>query len=331
MEPSNDQKWRRGGMTFSGLKETTQALNYMYAPGRQNFIPNANSSLDNKIVSSIGAVQYNGTKQIGSGTSGPGTLYSTNLTVTNPIGINDTHIGVIQNSGNKTQYVDFRHTDPVLVNNLRNNPLSIYAQGDGVKSRDIPAFFADVRPENYADYVQSHGQPIDQRTKELYIDGSPQVRILGLANDNPFLGLGRPVANDKPTFSGRVYGGNDTSSASGIASALYEQDGNICQNRALSQFAQGYNIAPQILSDKIIVEGPHSNNNLPWGPVKVTGNPETQQGGIWQQGNNPDPTIYHPLGIQSNNTMGMGASTPNYTVTVDQNPYKYGLPGSLIP
>lgn len=349
----DNNQWRKGGMTCNGLKETTQAVNYFYGPGRQNLIPDSNPTADFKSdnpsfkpsVSSIGLVQNNGLGQLASGSSGPGTLLSTNLSVKNPSGLTDAQIGVVQSTPNKINFVDYRSTDPALVENLRKNPLSIYAQGENVKNSDIPAFFADIKPEDYSDYIRQPEIHIDDETKELYIDGSPNVTILGLAEQNPFMGLGLAQPNSKPEFLGKVYGGNNSGDARQIAENIYNQgwtnnmdqveqfssgmNQEMCQNKALSQFAQGYNVAPQIVENKIIIEGPHSANNLPWGPVKVTGNPRTQQGGIWQRGNNAWPTEYNPLGIQNTNVQNNGYKPlpPKRFI----NPYKNGLPGTLVP
>ena len=346
----DNNQWRKGGMTFSGLKETTQAVNYFYGPGRQNLIPDPNPTADFKSdnpsfkpqVSSIGLVQINGLGQIASGTYGPGTLRSTNLSVKNPNGLTDAQIGAIQSTPNKINFVDYRSTDPTLVENLRNNPLSIYAATDKVKNADIPAFFADVDPEDYSDYVRGPEVDISDETKELYIDGSPNVSILGLAEQNPFLGLGQARVNT-PDFSGKVYGGSNSSDSRRIAENIYNQGwtnemgqsvenfgGGGCQNKALLQFAQGYNIAPQLLENKMVVEGPHANSNLPWGPIKVTNNPRTQQGGVWQKGSDPWPTKYNQYGVE-NNTNDSLSGYKHLPPKKFVNPYKNGLPGTLIP
>ena len=342
----NDQ-WRKGGMTFSGLKETTQAINYMYGAGRQNIIPDANPTADFRsnnpsfkpVVSSIGLFQTNGLGQIASGTSGPGTLFSTNVSAKHPVASTDVQIGVVQSTPNKVNFVDYRSTDPVLVQNLRNNPISIYAQGDDVKNKEIPPFFADINPENYSNYVHNENVDISDETKQLYVDGSPNVSILGMAEQNPFLGLGHVKPNTDPQFTGKVYGGNNSAEAEGIANNLYNQvwsgdrvenfgtqEGHRCKNKALVPFAQGYNISEQINERKLSVQGPNAQSNLPWGPIKVTGNPQTQQGGIWQKGDNRWPTKSSTLGIQNTNTYVQKPLPPKKFV----NPYKNGLPGTLI-
>lgn len=312
--------WRKGGMTCSGLKETTQAIDYFYGPGRSNIIPNAYG----EGISSIGYVQTNGLKQIASGDTGPGTLLSTNMSVRNPMGINDSQIGVLQSSGNRTNFVDYRSTDPSLVQNLRINPLSIYAVGEKTKDAEIPAFFADVSPDDYANYKRGVDVDISKDIKELYIDGSPNVSILGLQQQNPFMGLGPPKPNQTPHFSGKVYGGQ-TGNVEHIANAIYNSVGDSCQNKALAQFSQGYNVAPQIVENKMIVEGPQANNNIPWGPLVVTGNPITQQGGVWQNSHNTVEVAHGGIGIQNLNNSVYQAPTKGFV-----NPYRQGLPGTLI-
>jgi len=321
----NDQ-WRKGGMTCGGLKETTQAINYMYGAGRQNIIPDTNT--DKSLISSIGIFQTNGLGQLSSGTSGPGTLVSTNMSVKNPVASSDSQYGIVQSTPNKINFVNYRDTDPTLVQNLRNNPLSIYAQGNNVKDKDIPSFFANINPENYSNYIHESTVDISDETKQLYIDGSPNVSILGLTEQNPFMGLGNVIANVNPEFSGKTYGGNDSSSVNDIVKQIYNKDSNddyTC-SKALVQFSQCYNVAPQILKSKMVVEGPTAQSNLPWGPIKVTGNPQTQQGGIWQNGNNNWPTKESDRGIENNNIVIDKPLPPKRFI----NPYKYGLPGTLV-
>lgn len=320
---ADTKQWRKGGMTYGGLRDSTQARNYFYGPGRQNIIPDANPN--GTIVSSIGLIQNNGVKQVLAGPTGPGTF--SNVNVNGPsLGYNDEQQGVLQSNPNKVQFVNYRNTDPVLVNNLRNNPLSIYATGQNVKDAPIPEFFANISPDNYNTYVNLPGVKISDEIKELYIDGSPNVSILGLEEQNPLMGLGRAVPNSNPKFSGKVYGGTDSGNANHIAAAVYGmgRESN-CTNKALAQFSQGYNVAPQLIENRMIVEGPHVNNNLPWGPGIPNRDPRKQQGGIWPGPRDLTPAI--PQGI-SNKTRGMdNIPLPNKF----QNPYVNGLPGSLIP
>jgi hypothetical protein len=333
-KPQETNRWRKGGMTFSGLKETTQAVNYMYGPGRSNIIPNPGG----EGISSIGLLQTSGLGQIASGRYGPGTLLSANVSVKNPVASSDAQIGLVQSTPNKINFVNYRDTDPSLVQNLRNNPLSIYAQGEDVRNKEIPKFFADIEPDNYSNYIHEKYVDISDETKTLYVDGSPNVSILGLAEQNPFMGLGRPKPATTPRFTGRVYGGGATSSARETANFLYNQvwtsdkmgdsesfTDSHCQNKALVPFSQGYNIAPQILEGKMIVEGPGAQSNLPWGPIKVTGDPRTQQGGVWQK-SGVWPTRAVANGIQNTNVAVETILPPKRFV----NPYKNGLPGTLI-
>lgn len=349
-----NKQWWKGGMTHNGLKEASQVRNYLPNPGRSNLIPDPTQSLGTTtgVVSSIGAVQTNGLGQVAASRYGPGTLLSTQVGVTNPAGLSYNQIGVVEPPPNKMTFVDYRSTNPVLVDNLRKNPLSIYAQTQAVKESQVPPFFAYIQPSDYADYKNEMEKDISKETKELYIDNSPNVSILGLATQNPFLGLGRAVPNEKPQFLGKVYGGPSDSSAESIARNIYnqgwtqnvpnpdpalnfegvetfQQNPQRCQNKALVNFSQGYNVAPQIVDNAMVVEGPHANNNLPWGPRVVTGNPQTQQGGVWQRGQNPPPTKWDKVGIRANKN----AMAPQGHATIHNNfvnPYKNGLPGTLI-
>lgn len=346
-----NNQWRKGGMTYGGLKDSTQAINYMYGPGRSNLIPDPNGKSDftttnpsyKPVVSSIGLVQSNGLGQIASGNSGPGTLYSTNLSVKNPVAASDPQYGALQSNPNKMNFVNYRNTDPSLVQNLRENPLSIYAQGNDVKNKEIPPFFADIKPQNYSTYVHENKVDISEDTKKLYIDGSPNVSILGLAQQNPFLGMGHVIPNTNPEFTGKVYGGNNSGDANVIAENLYNSvwtssdlnkqgpksesfigSSEMCDNKALVQFAQGYNVAPQLLESKMIISGGPVQNNLPWGPIKVTGNPRTQQGGIWQ-GDSTTRRVNGGIENIRNRTINKTLPPKRFV-----NPYKNGMPGTLI-
>jgi hypothetical protein len=353
-----EKKWRKGGMTSNGLRRSTEVVNYFYGPGRMNIIPDAtnNKTISNHLnpISSIGIVQTNGLGQVASSTYGPGTLNSSNVQVTHSA-IRDTNsIGSMLQNDKRTQFVDFRHNDPVLVENLRKNPLSIYSTAEA-KQSEIPAFYSYVRPDNYDTYTSVPNQVnIQKNTIIEGIDGSPQINILGLDKQNPFLGLTH-VVNDKPLFLGKTYGGKDNASAKPFAENLYNQiyttntlepvreNFNVtyptknnkvhsgpCKNKALVPFMQGYNVAPQIIQNKMVNwvgDGSHAVTNLPWGPRKITGNPQTQQGGIWTKGNNPNTTL--PVHIGYSNRSPKGPRPPRIPKT-QMNCYKNGLPGSLV-
>ena len=325
---TSNAPWQRGGMTYGGLRDSTMSINYFNHPSRSNLLPDATQSRNSDIISSIGIVETNGLGQIASGAYGPGTLLSTNISVANPTGLTDINIGTIQSSGNKMSFVDYRSTDPVLVNNLRTNPLSIYAQGKDVRYSDIPGFFADVDPENYSTYVNVPDVNISNTTKELYIDDSPNVSILGLAEQNPFMGLGHAVPNTNPIFSGgKQYGGGRTSDANVIASRLYGSVSNPeGQNKALMSFSQGYNIAEQLNENRFVTDG--AGTAMPWGPMKITGNPQTQQGGIWQRGINPWPSEYNK-GVTT--AVDRNPSRVPINNNNSYNPYTRGMPGTLFP
>lgn len=335
--PFKNTQWQKGGMTSNGLRDAADVRNYFSGPGRQNIIPDATSS--SKMVSSIGLMDSNGLSQISSGVSGPGTLLSTNIEVRNQTVPNESQMGYFMPNTNKIQFVDYRQTDPVLVENLRKNPLSIYAVGDA-KNAEIPAFFSYIKPDNYNTYNTEYVQDIPEFTKELTLDGSPNVSILGLGYQNPFMGLTTGVVNSSPEFSGKTYGGSNDSSARPYADALYNQiwtDNNQnkptgsfgedkCQNKALAFSSQGYNISEQVKDGRMIESiGPkfHARENLPWGPRIVTNNPDTQQGGIW---NGKPATTNVPFGYRNNNNLPANVKLPQNRL----NPYKNGLPGSLI-
>lgn len=332
LSPFTNNQVRKGGMTSNGLRDSTNVRNYFPTPGRANIIPDATQNVNTLAmirdpnsfseISSIGQIRFNPLKDVAVSKYGPGTLMSTNSQPLNIAGINDAHIGYVQQNDKKTQFVDYRNVDPTLVENLRINPLSIYAVGKDVNSREIPAFFTDVRPENYAEYTNDAFIDISDYTKELYVDGSPNVSILGMAEQNPFMGLNTALPNTTPNFTGKTYGGT-TGSASNYADELYGRvnkdkiDGVYCKNDALVSFSQGYNVAPQLIDGIFNLEG--ARQSIPWGPIRPTGNPQTQQGGIWTKGDNPWPTV-------------RGSVLPNEDKPLylpKPNPYRYGLPGTL--
>jgi hypothetical protein len=354
-------QWPKGGMTSNHLRDSGNVLNYFYTPGRPNIIPNPSEHTgipvdDNGVmgpINSIGLVQTNGMKQISSGRYGPGSLLSTNIAASFPVGIDDKSIGFVQQNDKRSLFADYRNTEPFMVEQLRNNPLSIYSTKDG----DVPAFFSFIKPENFGTYISDPFVEKDRETIELQIDGSPNVSILNMGSQNPFMGITNDIPNSYPNFTGKTYGGGDEAWAKPYAEEIYNQgyttdnsnigdelteqftnggqngynngyNNGLCQNKALSDFAQGYNIAPQLLENKIIVEvdeGHHAPTNLPYGPAKVTGNPWTQEGGIWQDGNKSStkPTKY---GYRNTVTPQPIVKLPNRFV----NPYKNGLPGNLI-
>lgn len=346
MELMKEKKWRQGGMTSNRLRDSTNIVNYFRGPGRMNIIPDANASngANNSkptpgYVSSIGIVQTNGLGQVASGNYGPGTLLSSNIEIRNPNITDENTIGETLFNTKRNTFVDYRSTDPTLIQNLRKNPLSIYAVGEA-KNADIPAFFSYIRPDNYDTY-KSLPNMVDIKPNVIQqaIEGSPQVNILGLDKQNPFMGLTN-VVNDEPEFLGKTYGGDNTASARKYAKEIYNQgyttntlkptfSENGCKNKALVHFAQGYNVAPQINDNKMVAwvnTGQHAVTNLPYGPVKVTGNPRTQQGGIWQRGHNLPPTKSDTIGYQNN---------PNNQVRPTGAPHSgmrpVGAPGRPLP
>lgn len=345
-------KWRKGGMSVSGLRQSTEVRNYFYGPGRQNIIPNAYPEADLKSdnpafkqpISSIGFYQTSGNKQVAASTYGPGTLKSTNLQNNIPVIKNEENMGSVMQNDKKSIFVNYRQTAPFLVENLRKNPLSIYAVGNA-KDAPIPAFFSYIRPQNYATYTSEPEVDIKRSTVTQAIDGSPQINILGLQRQNPLMGITSGIPNTNPEFSlGRTYGGTDNSSAKPYADYIYDQGWTTntlrpiqretfgeekCQNKALSHFAQGYNISEQINEGKMIEWSPvKSADNIPWGPRIITNNPRTQQGGIWTKGNNPPPTQPVEIGYRNNpSTKITGEFTLPYK---NHNYYTNGLPGSII-
>lgn len=355
--PIHDHKkrWRKGGMTSNGLRASGEVINYFRGPGRQNIIPNATSkqTLSNykDPISSIGILQNNGLGQVAASEYGPGTLKSTNSQFFNQAIPSEATFGKTLQNDKRSLFVDYRQTDPVLVQNLRNNPLSIYAVGDA-KNAPIPAFESYIQPDDYATYKAiANKVDIENNTIVEGIDGSPQVNILGLNQQNPFLGLTQKV-NHRPTFLGKTYGGNDTASAKPFANQIYnagwETNDNkpiqfpntietftnkpllgACKNKSLVPFAQGYNISNQIIKGKMIAEvGPqhHAVNNLPWGPSRNNPNPTKQEFGIWKRGNNQFPTKNTNMGYQNN----LNPPLPKPKIPAIKNCYELGSSSSLV-
>lgn len=352
------RRWRKGGMTSNGLRAAGEVWDYTYGPGRSNIIPDATPKRTfsfNDPVSSIGVYQTRGTKQIAASTYGPGTLPSSNVEVSTQNIQSEYSHGKQRQNYKKTQYVDYRSTDPSLIQNLRNNPLSIYATGEAKKNAPIPAFESYVRPDHYNN-ITSVVPKIDSSTKQMAIDGSPQTNILGLAKENPFLGL-VPKSEEKPIFMGKTYGGKD-GSARPFALSLYStawktnqevpldpQIDNVypqfkrehfnaprkggCKNDALMHFSPGFNITDQVNQGKMstwVANDKHTVNNLPWGPQKRTQNPQTQEQGIWQRGANPWPTKNTQTGYRNNPT----SSGVKPHIPPIQNCYRHGDNESLV-
>lgn len=360
-----ESQWRKGGMTSNGLRSAAEVWNRFPTPGRSNIVPDPNQPLDVSTdnpafiygnngmkhetpVSSIGTYQTRGTKQIASGTYGPGSLLSANvqLGAGHQAIKNDMTQGYVRQNPLRSQFVDYRSTAPFLVDNLRKNPLSIYATRDNI-DKPIPEFFNMVKPDNFATYISEPEVPIMPIEKQLYVDGSPQSTILGLAEQNPLLGITTGIPNANPKFSGKAYSGkkadlsiynmawtddfgNSAASQWGThKTEPIEGFGNSthCQNKALDFAAQGYNISKQINDGQFIEWG--SRTNLPWGPISVTGNPLTQLGGIWP--GNVGKGTYNVVNRRDYPLHMTDAAEG--TFKLDQripNDYKNGLPGSLV-
>ncbi len=354
LSPFHNDQWRKGGMTSNGLRRAGEVINHFRGPGRQNIIPNATNDADmtttnpsfKEPVSSIGWLQTNGLGQVSSGPSGPGTIQKGNVEFRVPAVTSEAQQGYVIQNEKRSQFVDYRNTDPSLVENLRQNPLSIYAVQQA-RYKPVPPFFANIYPDSYETYKTEPVVPVSDDTKILAIDGSPQVNILGLAQQNPLMGITTGIPNTEPTIMGKVYGGNDDADAKPLADQLYDQvwtdnqlkrnrenfgNSNHCKNKALSEFAQGYNVSPQIVEGKKIEwvgNGMHGVTNLPWGPIKVTGNPRTQQGGVWQR-SNVFPTVNTPFGYQNSSKIILKGANVKLPPKPFRNPYKDGLPGSLV-
>ena len=275
-------QWSKGGMESNGLRSSTDVIDYFFVPGRSNILanpPTADDRIDipKNTVTSIGIVHTNGLGQVASSQYGNGTLLSSNVQTVNPMGLNTSLIGNTLFNEEKMQYPDYRSTASFLIENLKTNPLSIYCTD---RTADVPALFADTKPSDFATYVNKGAAMPERESFTQQIDGSPNVSILNLGKKNGFMGLERAEPNAEPKFPGRVYGG--TGSASKISADLYAQGAiNKCQNPALSDFSQGYNMAPQHKTITSVGKGHHVPTNLPYGPGRATGNPWTQQGGIW--------------------------------------------------
>lgn len=275
IEEAKPKKFRKGGMTSNNLRDSANVTGYFPGAGRQNIIPDAMPG-NEKSISSIGSVRYNG---IGESISGPGTLLSSNVQIGGGTGVqvsapNEGNQGKVQMNDKREHYVDYRHTDPFVIENLRNNPLSVYAVGNA-KTAEIPQFFVDSKPTNFNTYISENTPNLSEDTVQELIDGSPQVNILNLDN-NPFMGsTHRP--NETAFVYNKGYSGDATESLKKLTNTMWK--GNHFQNKSLTFLSPGYNVAPQINKGCMVEDG--SRTNLPWGPRNVTGNPQTQLGGIW--------------------------------------------------
>lgn len=314
------KKIRRGGMTTNGLRAATEVKYYTRNPGRMNIIPHANQSLNEKDnISSIGTVQTNSLKQVAVSDRGPGTLKRSNFQVGSGSGLQaiaptEKNMGYTIQNEKRAQFVDYRHTDTVLVDNLRNNPLSIYAVGDA-KNAEIPEFFTHTKPKTFSSYTSNHRTSVDNFTKQMTINGAPQTNILGLHENNPLMG----ISNVKNTleYHGKSYGGDETNDnfeehMNKIWTGNHFDEGE-CKNKAVKFVSSGYEVVPGNFNHFGAV------TNLPWGPKKVTNNIKTQNGGIWNE-----PSIVRKLEMPPHvNNMRQ------YYENQVKN-YKNGLPGSLV-
>jgi hypothetical protein len=357
-------QWQKGGMTSNGLRGASEVRNHFPTPGRSNILPDPCQPLDtistnpsrlangeSAPICSIGTVQTRGTKQIaGNSTYGPGSLMSTNIQIGagQEVIPNDINQGYVRMNDKRSQFVDYRSTAPFLVNNLRTNPLSIYATNQHVND-PLPEFFNMVTPDNFSDYVHEPEVGIMPIEKQLYVNGSPQSTILGLEEENPFLGMGRAIPNTKPTFSGKSYSAKKANTSiyniawtdeyeksvpgtytNGIdlISEGFANGQTRCKNKALDFASKGYFIENQINNNNFIQWGPDSQS-LPYGPKKA-GNVLTQVGGLWSGKRSPG-THYvvnrndypRELTDNSHGTYKLG----NRQI---QDNYIHGLPGSLI-
>lgn len=268
------KKWRRGGMTSNGLRAATEVVNHFNTPGRQNLLPDPTQfSKDPNIISSIGNVQHNG---LGGSTSGPGTFMSTNIQIGGGAGIqmqpiSEAQIGQTLQNDKRSQYVDYRQTDPFIVENLKNNPLSIYAVGNA-KNAEIPEFFVHTKPSSYGSHTTTKNIEPDSFTREMIIDGSPQSNILGLGDNNPMMGL-KNVVNENVEFPGKAYGGENHSSSIKKMYSEGWKGGHFCTNKALQFSSPGYQVEMGTFNH----EG--RDKNLPWDQMwqQSSGSPSTQQ------------------------------------------------------
>lgn len=281
-------------MTYNGIRDSTTIVGYFPSPSRPNIIANAPKTqvpgVGPEFVTSIGVVQCSGLKEVGSGSIGPGTFSNTNINIQNPNCTSYAQLGHVFLNDKKESFVDYRQTAPFLIDALTRCPLSIYGVG-AAKDAEILPVETYIRPEYYNTY-KTETQKVSKTSIEGRINGSPQIDILGLYEENPMMGL-RQVPNNEPTFSGKTYGGM-TGSAEPYADKLYRQASQPGgQNKALLHFAPGYNIAGQIIQNRMVAEvgpkdqrpfGGRGRDNIPWGPRT------SFQSGIWPRGNDPMPT-----------------------------------------
>ena len=288
------------GMQYNGLRDSTNVLNYFPSPSRQNIIANAPKSQipgSNDPITSIGIVQFSGLREVNSGPTGPGTFSNANIDVKNPETLSYEQIGKTLLNDKKALFVNYRQTAPFLVDALRDCPLSIYGT-EKAKNGEIVPNMTYIRPEHYNNY-KTETPKVQRSSIKKAIHGSPQVDVLGLDQPNPMMGLDS-IPNTQPKFTGKTYGGR-SGNAQPYAEALYEQ-GKLPggQNKTLSHFAPGYNIAWQVNKGRINtfvapqVENNFARDNLPWGPKSK------YEGGIWPLGKgDPKPAVNTQWGYRN--------------------------------
>lgn len=205
---------------------------------------------------------------------------------------------------------------------------------------------------NYDKNQTAIANNFDYVMKTQIIDGSPNLNILGYAKSNPFLGISNAYVFNEPSFSGKTYGGDDSGIALPYAEQIYSQGNqdmfpndskvlypppikkfehfgssnkfNVCKNKALVSNSPGFNA----YQDNFIAWGEsHIPDNLPWGPGIPNSNPLKQQGGIWpEEFPTSKPFKHGYIGLSNQKLTHDVKPIPR----VYPNPYKDGLPGTLI-
>jgi len=210
---SSSGKSSSGGADTYALRGATLVENWTPGPGRENLLAAPEARL--------GEVDF-GTFGTDESYDGPGTLkqaipYGARYQNTYLIG--EQHI-----NPNKLRAVDDRQTAGYLVDQLQQNPLSMYTINP---NNPLPEFYADIKPDNYSTMIQKNSKSLSQ-PKPKYEGMESSVAVYPVLNGKPsnpnadfiynmsldsnqevntFI-IQESTLNNKPTFSGKAYSGD---------------------------------------------------------------------------------------------------------------------------
>lgn len=195
---------RTSGADTYALRGATMVENWTPIPGRQNLLADAQARMGKIDFGTFGSDQNY---------DGPGTLRQA---LPDASGYQNNYIiGRVKYQPNKIMAVDDRQIAGYQVQQLKDNPLSIYTTNRDAR---IPGFECDVTPDNYSTIVTTEDNSEVQHNVYDGINNAVQVyqsnknenpnsKFVYQDPGNPFLQQGGR-ANSSPTFSGKCYSGD---------------------------------------------------------------------------------------------------------------------------